>query len=212
MGILEDLDRRIKRAAKEIEGRGTTKGERQNRRRLIACQEAWRDYSGPMSHREFMSWCLKQKNLRTKKVAKQVVSKFDKECLKIGKTVDVNKLLKIFNKIDIRRTPLDEQHFVDTLLLNVPGLREYGTFKFAGTFHTPDLYVNKDIVFEVKVVRSNTEFHTALGQALIYHYKYDYVFVVLFDARQGYDAVVMDKKEWEFLLEHNIIVIIFPKD
>jgi hypothetical protein len=71
--------------------------------------------------------------------------------------------------------------------------------------------VNKNIVIEYKVVRTNTELHTAIGQSLIYHYKYPHVFLVLYDARQGYDAVDFTDKELRFLEDHNIYVFKFPK-
>lgn len=192
---------------------GETKGERANRRRMKAANEAWRHYSGPMSRAEFMAKFLKEGAIsRSKKAAVEEVNKITRQKLKAGKNITIDSIFKVLDRIDIRRTPIDETHFGITIEKFLPwGTYEHGEFMFAGTSHRPDFYINKDIVIEYKLVRSNTELHAALGQCLAYSYQYKYVILLLYDARQGYDAVDFSKKELQFLAERDIYVFRFPK-
>jgi hypothetical protein len=218
MGILEDVYRDVKKAKRKIKRKaereilGETKGERWNRRRMRLAQEAWSRYPGPLSHKEFMAEYLKRGKLRSKKQIKQKIGKLDKEAIKQGKKLTVDKLLDIFAEIDLRRVPKSETHFAQNINKYVPGgLHEYGEFFFGNTLHVPDYFVNTKIVFEYKIIRANTELHTALGQALIYSYKYDTVFLIIYDARHGYDEVDFTEDEHGFLLQHNIFIIKYPR-
>ena len=213
MGLLNDLEKDLKKEKRKLirDIQGETKGERWNRRRLKMAQEAWSRYSGPMSRNEFMSWYMKKGVARSKKAVKKQASKWDKKALAAGKKLTVEKVMKIMNSLSLRRTPRSEAHFLAWLEKHMPGgLREYGEFEFGGTTHRPDFYINKDIVFELKIVRSNTELHTAIGQALIYSYKYPYVFLLIYDARHGYDAVELIDDELDFLWTKQIVVIQYP--
>lgn len=174
--------------------------------------EAWARYNGPKSRAEFLSEYMRGDTAaRSKKVLKVQVGKWDKKALNAGKRITAEEIAEILIKLNIRRTPSSEQSFADTIERTMPGgIREYGEFKFAGTVHRPDFYVNKDIVFEYKIIYTNTELHTAIGQALIYTSKYKHVFLILFDARHGYDAVNFNGKELQFLFDHEIWLVKYP--
>ncbi len=215
MGILDEvnrLKRKVKSTVKrEVLGEKETKGQRWNRRRMRMAQEAWRYYNGPMSRSEFMSQYLKSGPARSKDVLKRDVGKWDKKALDAGKKLTVDDICKLLLEQDLRRTPSSEQSFVDTIQRRLPGgLREYGEFKFAGTIHRPDFYINKNIVFEFKIIHSNTELHTGIGQALIYTHEYPTVFLIIYDARQGYDAVELSKHELNWLYSKGVLVVKYP--
>lgn len=217
MGILEESFGDLKRLKRKLKSKvvrevlGETKGERWNKRRLKRAQEAWAYYNGSQSRNEFMSDYLKGSVARNKKVLRQQVTKWDKQRLQAGKKLNEDEICEILLKHKITRTPTCEATFANTIEKNMPGgIREYGEFKFGGTIHRPDFYVNKDIVFEYKIICSNTELHTALGQALIYTKKYKAVFLIIFDARHGYDAVEISEEELAWLCEKGIYLIKYP--
>jgi len=211
MSLFGKLKRKVKHRV--VQGLyGTTKGERYNKRRLKQAHEAWKYYQGSLSFREFMSEFMKSgRVLRNKEAVKHKARRMSVK-MRAGKNITPKKLLKILTKLDVRRTPKSESHFAENINKHIPGgAREHGTFIFAGTEHTPDFWVNKDTVIEYKIIYSNTELHTAIGQALVYRFKYKNVFLVLYDARMGYDAVDIKSKEEKFLLNHDIYIIKYPQ-